>query len=151
MRVERTATAFSLVRQSASRPDSSCAQRHQESDVPWSIRSRCELAHRPAAPSARARHKVPAPVLDDAREESVSGACEPTATRKSCACADKLIDLVLNSSINDTIRIFAESVVLTWTFFLFGPLLMKHAMLPSGLRPSAESVRRAYFLANDVN
>ena len=37
-----------------SRPDSSCAQRHQESDVPWSIRYRCELAHRPAAPSARA-------------------------------------------------------------------------------------------------
>ena len=47
-------TAFSLVRRPASRPDSSRAQRHQESDVLRSIRYRCELAHRAAAPSARA-------------------------------------------------------------------------------------------------
>ena len=59
---------------------------------------------------------------DDAREESVSGACEPTATRKSHARADKLIDLVLSSSIDDTARVFTESVVLTWTFFSTGPL-----------------------------
>ena len=47
-------TAFSLVRRPASRPDSSRAQRHQDSDVPWSIRYRCELAHRPTASSAHA-------------------------------------------------------------------------------------------------
>ena len=54
---------------------------------------------------------------DDAREESVSGACEPTTTRKSHGRANTLIDLVLSSSIDDTVNVFTESFVLRSSFF----------------------------------
>ena len=100
MRVERTATAFSLVRQSASRPDSSCAQRHQESDAPWSIRSHTMRARTPPRSPVRAR-ATKCLLGDDASREIACDACEPTATSKSYECVNTLIDLVPSSSIDD--------------------------------------------------
>ncbi len=50
---------------------------------------------------------------DDAWERIVTGACVPTATRKSHGCANTLIDLVLSSSIDGTVKVFTESFVLS--------------------------------------
>ena len=61
---------------------------------------------------------------DDAREESVSGACEPTATRKSHGRANTLIDLVLSSSIDGTVNVYTESFVLRSSFFPPDPLTL---------------------------
>ena len=66
--VERTATPFSLVRRPVSRhkrPDSSRVHRHQESDVMWPTRYRCELR---SPIRARATKCL---LGDAAREESV--------------------------------------------------------------------------------
>ena len=59
---------------------------------------------------------------DDAREESASDTCQPPVTSKSHGRADKLIDLVSSSSIDGTVRVFTESLVLAWTFFPTGAL-----------------------------
>ena len=50
---------------------------------------------------------------DDAWERIVTGACVPTATRKSHGRANTLIDLVLSSSIDGTVKVFTESFVLS--------------------------------------
>ena len=46
-----------------------------------------------------------------------SDMCESSVTSKSHGRVCKLIDLVLSSSIDDTVRLFTESVVLAWTLF----------------------------------
>ena len=90
---------------------SSRAQRRRASDVTCSIRYRNGLVHRPAAPSARAGKCV---LSVDAREESAPDTCEPSVSSKSRGRVYKLIDLVSSSSIDDTVRVFAIPVVLTW-------------------------------------
>ena len=50
----------------------------------------------------------------DAREESAPDTCEPPVSSKSRGRVYKLIDLVSSSSIDDTVRVFAIPVVLTW-------------------------------------
>ena len=47
----------------------------------------------------------------DSREKMVTRACEPTGASKSHGRADKLIDLVSSSSIDDTLSVFDESAV----------------------------------------
>ena len=59
---------------------------------------------------------------DDARDESVSGACVPTAGMKARGRANTLIDLVSSSSIDGTVNVFTESVVLSRQFFPLDPL-----------------------------
>ena len=61
---------------------------------------------------------------DDARDESVSGACVPTAGMKARGRANTLIDLVSSSSIDGTVNVFTESVVLSRQFFPLDPLLI---------------------------
>ena len=60
---------------------------------------------------------------DDARDESVSGACVPTAGMKARGRANTLIDLVSSSSIDGTVNVFTESVVLSRQFFPLDPLV----------------------------
>ena len=57
-----------------------------------------------------------------ARREIDCCSCEPTVTSKSHGHADRLIDLVLSSSTDDTVRVFTESVVLTSSLFPSAPL-----------------------------
>ena len=79
--------------------------------------------------SKRARTPLRSPIcvhgqkcllVDNARDEIASDMCESSVTSKSHGRVCKLIDLVLSSSIDDTVRLFTESVVLTWTFFSTG-------------------------------
>ena len=60
----------------------------------------------------------------DAREKSASDTCEPPVTSKSHGHADRLIDLVLSSSTDDTVNVFTESFVLRSSFFPPEPLLL---------------------------
>ena len=59
---------------------------------------------------------------DDASREIACDACEPTATSKSYKRANTLIDLVSSSSIDDTVSVLTESVVLKSTKFPLDPL-----------------------------
>ena len=56
-----------------------------------------------------------------ARWEIDCCSCEPTVTSKSHGHADRLIDLVLSSSTDDTVRVFTQTVVLTSSLFPVGP------------------------------
>ena len=62
---------------------------------------------------------------DDAREESASDTCQPPVTSKLHGRADKLIDLVSSSSIEDTLSVFNETDVLKAEALVFptGPLI----------------------------
>ena len=76
---------------------------------------------------------------DDASREIACDACEPTATSKSYKCANTLIDLVSSSSIDDTVSVLTESVVLTSTFLSTRPSIYKPctahlARTPNGKR-----------------
>ena len=68
---------------------------------------------------------------DDASREIACDACEPTATSKSYKRANTLIDLVSSSSIDDTVSVLTESVVLTSTFLSTRPLTFWTARLDS--------------------
>ena len=59
---------------------------------------------------------------DDAREKSVSGACVPTAGMKAHGRANRLIDLVLSSTIDHTQRVFTKRASWQGRFFLQDPL-----------------------------
>ena len=59
----------------------------------------------------------------DAREESVSGACVPTAGMKARGRANRLIDLVLSPTIDHTQRAFTKRTSWHGRFFLLHPLL----------------------------
>ena len=54
---------------------------------------------------------------DDAREKSVSGACVPTAGMKAHGRANRLIDLVLSSTIDHTQRVFTKRTFWHGRFF----------------------------------
>ena len=58
---------------------------------------------------------------DDAREKSVSGACVPTAGMKAHGRANRLIDLVLSSTIDHTQRVFTKRTSWHGRFFLQDP------------------------------
>ena len=91
-------------------------------------RERCTVVD---AVSMRARTPPRSPIRaratkcllgDDASREIACDACEPTATSKSYKRANTLIDLVSSSSIDDTVSVLTESVVLKSTKFPLDPL-----------------------------
>ena len=79
------------------------------SDVLCSIRYQSGLVHRTAAPSACAAKSVCSLTYDNARDEIASDMCESSVTSKSHGRVCKLIDLVLSSSIEDTVRVVDET------------------------------------------
>ena len=61
-------------------------------------------------------------LVDNARDEIASDMCESSVTSKSHGRVCKLIDLVLSSSIEDTVRGVDETDALRSSFFLLDPL-----------------------------
>ena len=76
-------------------------------------------------PHPRAQLKVPARGGSARRREIDFIVCVPTVGSKSYGRADKLIDLVLSSSIDGTVKVFTESFVLSLELARFsrGPRL----------------------------
>ena len=81
--------------------------------------------------SKRARTPLRSPVcargqkcllVDNARDEMASDMCESSVTSKAHGRVCKLIDLVLSSSIEDTVRVVDERDALRSSFFLPDPL-----------------------------
>ena len=81
--------------------------------------------------SKRARTPLRSPIcvrgqkcllVDNARDEIASDMCESSVTSKSHGRVCKLIDLVLSSSIEDTVRVVDETDALRSSFFLPDPL-----------------------------
>ena len=83
--------------------------------------------------SKRARTPLRSPIcvhgqkcllVDNARDEIASDMCESSVTSKSHGRVCKLIDLVLSSSIEDTVRVVDETDALRSSFFygFTGPL-----------------------------
>ena len=81
--------------------------------------------------SKRARTPLRSPIcvhgqkcllVDNARDEIASDMCESSVTSKSHGRVCKLIDLVLSSSIEDTVRVVDETDALRSSFFLLDPL-----------------------------
>ena len=99
MRLKTSEHRSSLVKRPASRHDSSCAQRHQESDVLSTVVDTCTSMRARTPPrspiSARA---IKCLLGDDASREIACDACEPKATSKSYERVNTLIDLVSSSS-----------------------------------------------------
>ena len=82
--------------------------------------------------SKRARTPLRSPIcvhgqkcllVDNARDEIASDMCESSVTSKSHGRVCKLIDLVLSSSIEDTVRVVDETDAPRSSFFLPDPLL----------------------------
>ena len=82
--------------------------------------------------SKRARTPLRSPIcvhgqkcllVDNARDEIASDMCESSVTSKSHGRVCKLIDLVLSSSIEDTVRVVDETDALRSSFFLLDPLV----------------------------
>ena len=65
---------------------------------------------------------------DDAREKSVSGACVPTAGMKAHGRANRLIDLVLSSTIDHTQRVFTKRTSCHGRFFPPDPLVWAYTV-----------------------
>ena len=83
--------------------------------------------------SKRARTPLRSPIcvrgqkcllVDNARDEIASDMCESSVTSKSHGRVCKLIDLVLSSSIEDTVRVVDETDALRSSFFLPDPLII---------------------------
>ena len=81
--------------------------------------------------SKRARTPLRSPIcvhgqkcllVDNARDEIASDMCESSVTSKSHGRVCKLIDLVLSSSIEDTVRVVDETDALRTLVFSTGPL-----------------------------
>ena len=77
---------------------------------------------------ARTPHRSPICVrgqkcllVDNARNEMASDMCESSVTSKSHGRVCKLIDLVLSSSIEDTVRVVDETDALRSSFFSLDP------------------------------
>ena len=92
------------------------------------VRERCTVVD---TVSMRARTPLHSPIRardqkclpgGGARREIDCCSCEPTVTSKSHGHADRLIDLVLSSSTDDTVRVFTETVVLTSSLSTAAPL-----------------------------
>ena len=86
--------------------------------------------------SKRARTPLRSPIcvhgqkcllVDNARDEIASDMCESSVTSKSHGRVCKLIDLVLSSSIEDTVRVVDETDALRSSFFLPDPLGLNKA------------------------
>ena len=80
------------------------------------------IAHRSTAPSARATKRARRAEALDGKLTADCCSCEPAVTSKSHGHADRLIDLVLSSSTDDTVRVFTETVVLTSSLSTAAPL-----------------------------
>ena len=77
------------------------------------------------APQRRLRARPKVSALDNARDETASDMCESSATSKSHGRVCKLIDLVLSSSIEDTVRVVDETDALRTLVFSTRPLRVR--------------------------
>ena len=79
-----------------------------------------------------------------ARREIDCCSCEPTVTSKSHGHADRLIDLVLSSSTDDTVRVFTETVVLTSSLFTTAPLNVTEFCVHAGHTRHSHNANNAH-------